>query len=253
MTNSPTVRKITPNNYGWYEYDLNEHELAHIWNCIQNKGDRNNETLAGNLSNSFLLTDEDDAFFNNTLQSLVATYNNNFRDMGSTVPITNLYPYCLHSWWVNYQKKHEFNPIHDHHGVFSFVIWLKIPTDHAEQNRNNITNSPRKSTFSFSYQTTIGQQAQFNYDLSSKNEGTMLFFPSTLQHQVYPFYNSDEDRITVSGNIALNTEADNYDQSMEKNSREDLSSTLEKNNPWGMVDNDSNHKDSSRIVKQIWV
>ena len=29
----------------------------------------------------------------------------------------------LHSLWVNYQSKHEFNPVHIHDGLFSFVIW----------------------------------------------------------------------------------------------------------------------------------
>ena len=32
----------------------------------------------------------------------------------------NLY---LDSMWVNYQKKHEFNPIHDHSGVFCFLAF----------------------------------------------------------------------------------------------------------------------------------
>ena len=34
-------------------------------------------------------------------------------------------------------------------------------------------------------------------------EGQMLMFPAPLQHIVYPFYTSDESRITVSGNIKL--------------------------------------------------
>ena len=29
----------------------------------------------------------------------------------------------------------------------------------------------------------------------------MLFFPSNLHHQVYPFYGTEEERITISGNI----------------------------------------------------
>ena len=31
----------------------------------------------------------------------------------------------------------------------------------------------------------------------------MLFFPAKLHHIVYPYYNCDEDRITISGNIGL--------------------------------------------------
>lgn len=29
--------------------------------------------------------------------------------------------------WANFQKKHEFHPHHIHGGVYSFVIWTKIP------------------------------------------------------------------------------------------------------------------------------
>ena len=41
------------------------------------------------------------------------------------------------------------------------------------------------------------------YPLDKKFEGTMLFFPSWLQHQVYPFYTSDEKRVSLSGNIII--------------------------------------------------
>ena len=41
----------------------------------------------------------------------------------------------------------------------------------------------------------------FHSCLSSEDEGRMLFFPASLQHQVYPFYGTEEERITISGNI----------------------------------------------------
>ena len=37
------------------------------------------------------------------------------------------------------------------------------------------------------------------------NEGTLLFFPSPLYHSVHPYFDCDEERISVSGNIRLNT------------------------------------------------
>jgi hypothetical protein len=33
----------------------------------------------------------------------------------------------------------------------------------------------------------------------------MLFWPSQLKHQVYTFYNSEEERITISGNVLYDT------------------------------------------------
>ena len=63
-------------------------------------------------------------------------------------------PYYLQQIWVNYQKQGEFNPLHDHGGVYSFVIWMKIPTKHFEQNKNPISlksNTHAISTFQFHF------------------------------------------------------------------------------------------------------
>ena len=35
----------------------------------------------------------------------------------------------LQRLWVNYQKKYDFNPLHIHSGIFSFVIWVQIQYD----------------------------------------------------------------------------------------------------------------------------
>ena len=42
-----------------------------------------------------------------------------------------------------------------------------------------------------------------NFSLSPEDEGRMLFFPAWLQHMVYPFYECEENRVTISGNIRM--------------------------------------------------
>ena len=37
-------------------------------------------------------------------------------------------------------------------------------------------------------------------------EGTIVMFPSWLNHSVYPFYTSDDYRISISGNIVVKIE-----------------------------------------------
>ena len=44
-----------------------------------------------------------------------------------------------------------------------------------------------------------------DYELSPKDEGRLLFFPGKLKHCVYPFYDCDEERISVSGNILVDS------------------------------------------------
>ena len=119
-----------------------------------------------------------------------------------------MHPLCMSQWWVNYQRQGEFNPVHDHSGVYSFVIWMKIPTNHFQQNKNPIaleSNGGKISVFDFHYTDMMGYIRPFSYEMNPEMEGTMLFFPSDLKHSVYPFYNCEEERISVSGNVKVNT------------------------------------------------
>ena len=109
----------------------------------------------------------------------------------------------MQPWWVNYQKQYDFNPSHNHDGVYSFVIWLKIPYQWKEQNKDNDSKAPMKGAFCFTYINMLGENEVAVYQLGKEHEGTMLFFPSALNHEVFPFYNCEEDRITVSGNLSI--------------------------------------------------
>ena len=108
--------------------------------------------------------------------------------------------------WYNLQKKHEFNPIHHHSGVLSFVMFIKIPYDLAEEDKVYPSISGKESytsKFYFAYTDVLGRTRQLALPVTKDWEGTMLMFPATLHHGVYPFYTSDEYRITVSGNVNI--------------------------------------------------
>ena len=112
----------------------------------------------------------------------------------------------LSGLWINKQKKYEFNPIHLHVGVFSFIIPLQIPYDLNEEDKNlqggrdNVPSASRL-TFLKSRNNPLDQIHQFVVNMDKSYVGKVLMFSSTLNHMVYPFYTSDEYRITVSGNI----------------------------------------------------
>ena len=201
------VKAISPHNLGWLEYELNTQEMDYIWKCIENKKRDYKDNLAGNVSSSHLLMDRSDWFFNNTLLPLTHQYGKLFYNVGKDVPVNRTHPYHLRDLWVNYQKQHEFNPIHTHTGVYSFVIWMKIPTEYNQQRSLPLAraNSDVVSNFSFEYTNILGESRTYVYVMSPKAEGTMVFFPSKLTHIVYPYYNCEKERISVSGNISLNT------------------------------------------------
>ena len=116
--------------------------------------------------------------------------------------------------WANFQKKYEYNPTHNHSGEISFVLYIKIPYDITEERKMlHVNNSINQLTPSFSF-VYPSFPPEFDHDvqnislvkrkdlyLTSKDEGLMLLFPSWLQHQVTPFYTSDDYRISVAGNL----------------------------------------------------
>ncbi len=201
---------IKPNPIGWLDYKLSEKQMDYIWRCIGNKKQINV------VGDSYELMDRGDWFFTNCLTPVIKDYASEFTNLGSAVPISSLHPYKLSSWWVSYQKKNEFFSNHHHPGVYSFVIWLKIPYSYKDQNiisklSDKLSNASPNNTdtrsgcFQFSYKNILGESNTWEYKLDKTWEGHMLLFPAKLDHQAYPFYNSDEDRIAVAGNIILDT------------------------------------------------
>jgi hypothetical protein len=108
--------------------------------------------------------------------------------------------------WINFQRKHEFNPIHNHTGLVSYVIWVKIPITNEKEHKMfpKLKASDYSSgRFVFVYPSNKDPLSVITYGIPADNEfeGRMLIFPSTLQHMVYPFYTSNEYRISIAGNL----------------------------------------------------
>ena len=200
-----------PNVHGWIERKLTQIEIDHINKCIDDRDSKRfNHSLAGNISASYEIFDKENKFYNKTLIPLIDVYEKNFgASITKKIPINTRAPMFLERMWVNYQYQHEFNPTHDHTGLYSFVIWLNIPTEYEHQaniKHQKETNAPKADHFQFQFVDILGDSISTDYALSKGAEGMMLFFPAKLKHQVYPFYDNDGERISVSGNISLDTE-----------------------------------------------
>lgn len=112
--------------------------------------------------------------------------------------------------WINFQEKHEFNPLHRHSGVLSWVVWNKIPYDVEEEQKvfpkmAKIKGSEYNYTSSFNFIYNDSKMGVMSYPIlvNKDMENYICIFPSSLNHCVYPFYTSDEYRISFSGNIFL--------------------------------------------------
>ena len=209
------VKYIAPPVNGFLQINLDENIIDYLWRIIDvaktkhNNNFKNN--LVGNISQSFLLEDIDSYFYKSVCVPLVKYYRET-NPLGVDPVAQNALlgmktRLVLNQLWVNYQYKTEFNPYHDHSGVYSFAIWMKVPYSWEDQQKLpqflDIKKGDRKAgNFEFEYINTLGEVTNFAYRLSSKLQGTMLFFPAQLRHCVYPFYEIEEPRISIAGNLS---------------------------------------------------
>ena len=180
--------------------DLSKDHFNFLLNHAFNK--KANDALAGHLKTSYYYNDWPKDFEEYLINKVINDDDlmNEAKEKKLIKEDPSLF---LNVLWINKQKKHEFNPIHFHTGVFSFIIPMQIPYDLNEEDRNLHGGSE-----SGLYTSRLSFVACKNNDLvvqtmnvDQSYVGKVLMFSSSLNHQVYPFFTSDDERITVSGNI----------------------------------------------------
>jgi hypothetical protein len=185
----------------WIDTRLSEECMQHLHSAISEK-----ESGVCDI-----IVDKDNWFFETTLKRLVERmfyrdWNTYYKYHIEVEEGTPLPKFEMDRFWVNYQKQNEFFPFHNHSSLFSFVVFMKIPTHWREQHALDFGKFRARvaSDFMFVWTDKDSENCQFmSFDLSSEDEGRILFFPGWLQHQVYPFYGTEEERVTISGNIRL--------------------------------------------------
>ncbi len=200
-------------NVPLYKTKLDSDMMTYLWSCVEqaekdNVNDSNDYSyrLAGNITGSLGLKDVNNKFRNEvvgplTQQLLDEDPKHYFPPIDLDPSLDLKYkPELRMNWWVNYQYQTEFNPEHAHTGITSFVVWMKIPTRYQEQH-NLPFHSKAASDFQFTYSNILGNVVEFPIYMEPEMEGVMMLFPSNLHHQVYPFYNTEEPRISIAGNL----------------------------------------------------
>jgi hypothetical protein len=90
--------------------------------------------------------------------------------------------------WINYQRKNEWIPAHDHSGMIAYSLWVTVPEDNV---------------FEIIYSTISGETIKHFIPVTQQSVGTIMLFSSKLMHTVHPFFTSEETRISISGNLLL--------------------------------------------------
>ena len=93
--------------------------------------------------------------------------------------------YILSALWINFQKKNDYNPPHDHDGKLSFVTYLQIPDELKEENKNYKGRSCGPGGIQFLYGN--GPRDCVTYMSFFPEENDMFIFPAWLKHWVAPY------------------------------------------------------------------
>mgnify|MGYP001222003069 CR=1 FL=1 len=100
--------------------------------------------------------------------------------------------------WFNYMTKNEFNPLHQHSGLISGILMIKVPKELSQEPITIPLESNARCPGMLEWVNTgFGAGFYRKYPV----EGEIYLFPAELKHQVYPFA-SDVERITASFNIS---------------------------------------------------
>ena len=197
-----------------YHYILNSlpqtliNEFSSIIDNVKNNSTKTeylNNALAGQIEKEILLSTP--PLYENYLKSLLKIYNKETRILDNYT--NNLSPYYLKKpfnlylkeMWVNIQEKYEYNPIHKHNGAISWVYYHQIPYLLSEEDKLHSYKGNKSLNGRFAFHPSQGEI--FTLPLDKNSNGALIMFPSDLYHSVFPFYSSDQPRITFAGNIYI--------------------------------------------------
>jgi len=204
----------TFNNFGFTAVHLTEEAVFPIKEEINSirenfdTGIKHNEYLAGNISKEFTLI-KSAKYIERLILPYIFEYDKSFNILKDFTVVNKKLPIVLENAWVNFQKKHEFNPVHNHTGIMSFVIWINIPYDLEEEMTNSPGANSNKNSpgaFEFQYTSTLGNICAHTIHVDKSLENALIIFPAKMCHTVYPFYTSDDYRISVSGNFIFKSD-----------------------------------------------
>ena len=105
--------QVHPNNTFWIEEKVDESMMSYLQSQIKLAKLDFKHKLVGHISSSLELPDVENKLSNYVL------------DVAKQLEYLYTPDLKMEKTWVNFQKKYEFNPLHDHGGLLSFIIFVK--------------------------------------------------------------------------------------------------------------------------------
>ena len=214
-THSLIYKSINHTSTGIIATTLNE-ELMNPIKKLSKKIQKNSkqyrtatDKLVGHIEREYYIDDEDiKSHMDQIIAPMITSHMNTYQYVSRQRTLNRSLPIYQSSVWMNFQKKYEYNPLHMHEGIFSWVLWVDVPYDLEEEcnlpHVKNITTT-EKSPGAFYY---VSADPSFGIlqkiiPIDKSMEGTLILFPSNMFHGVYPFFTTDKYRVSMSGNYIL--------------------------------------------------
>ena len=189
----PTVAKIELP--GVIVNKLNDYTDNIILNDNDSKKLDHGKNLAGNVKQEILLTP--DILKSSGFMNFLVAGTKKWLDITENKKISKFH---ITASWVVRQFKNEYNPIHNHNGHVSGVGYLKVPDNFGKTFQSTkISNDNGK--LSLIHGNRIFN-CQSEYKVVPKI-GDFYIFPNYLMHTVYPFYDNNDERRSVSFNAII--------------------------------------------------
>ena len=203
------IARVDLPNPGVLQADLDKDQIDSLWKIIHESSPDSaswdgNTLLDIDINSKQWSMIDDGTFQKNVLMPMVEEYFKHF-DVPFSHKTSNYHGFVLNRFWTRASTEGDYQSLHDHQGVFTFVVWMKIPFDGEEEHIVQGGFRPYASDFGLVYMDTCGRLSKQNWTLTSEMEGTILLFPSDINHIVYPHFTTKEYRISVAGDIALNS------------------------------------------------
>ena len=203
------TKKIELPNYGILDVTLEKNVLDHLHHLVE-------KYEPDDAKQQWMLIDDDNRFQKEVLNPIIQEYVTDY-GFPEKLKTTHIHDLTFQKFWANYTGKGEYQALHNHDAIWSFVIWLKLPAVANDEQSVKDAMHPDAGDFILTYSDIIGRTRKVNWKLEKQyNEGHMLLFPSDLYHAVYPHFQTDEKRLSLAGDIVINSNVvtDIYDQGM---------------------------------------
>ena len=151
--------------------------------------------LAGNVKQEFKL--ENEMLEESGWLNFLANNSKEWINLSTKKKITK---FELITSWIVRQFNNEYNPIHWHNGHISGVGYLKVPSNFGKTFQKNKSYNKNGHL-----ELIYGSKSFLNNPVFNiiPKVGDFYFFPNYLMHTVYPFFDSNEERRSISFNARI--------------------------------------------------